>query len=309
MNTIMKKLLITTAFFTTPMIGTVVAQSDSSIMKRQIAEQNRQIVALEQQVDSLQDQLNLERSRKSEASLTQSSSNKSTLSANSYTVIQGDTFSGIAKKNRIKLADLISANRGVSPNKISIGQKLNLPTSGNSVNTKIPVKVIPRAVRVDTLSTNGTHVVSKGDTFYSIALVNNISMSALQAVNPGVKPTKVQIGQRLNLTKSATTTKKAPVRSTVTKTQPTRTTKPAYQPLPAIKSQPVVTPIYNPVPIKNVAPAKVARAVAVSSVMTYGEFARRNRTTTSVLNALNGLDLPSDESMAVGSELFVPNKY
>ncbi len=310
MIVVMKNLLITTAFFTAPMVSTVVAQSDTSILKRQIAEQNRQIVALEQQVDSLQSQLNLERSRKSGATLIQSPKVQPKQSAKTHTVVSGDTFSGIAKKNGIKLAELISANKGVSPSKISIGQKLNIPTAGNAVRLQTPPRTIPKAVRVVAPSKSGTHLVSKGDTFYGIAKANGVSISDLRSANPGLNPSKLKIGTRLNLVKPKVA-KKAPVRPTVKKAEPKMATnkKPAYKPLPAIQSTPA--PVVNkPAPIKNVEPtAPVARAVAVSSIMTYGEFARRNGTTTSVLNALNGLDLPSDEPMAVGSELFVPNKY
>jgi len=48
--------------------------------------------------------------------------------------------------------------------------------------------------------------------------------------------------------------------------------------------------------------------VTVNSVTTYGKFAERNNTTVSALNAMNGLDLPADEPMAVGSALYVPSR-
>jgi len=44
-----------------------------------------------------------------------------------------------------------------------------------------------------------THVVAAGETFASIARKTGISLSALQAANPGVTPRKLKAGQTLNL--------------------------------------------------------------------------------------------------------------
>ena len=43
----------------------------------------------------------------------------------------------------------------------------------------------------------GQHVVAKGETLSSIAKKAGISLKALQDLNPGVNPNKMQIGQRL----------------------------------------------------------------------------------------------------------------
>jgi hypothetical protein len=42
--------------------------------------------------------------------------------------------------------------------------------------------------------------------------------------------------------------------------------------------------------------------------MTFGAFAKQHGTSITALNVLNGLDLPADEPMAAGSELFIPIK-
>lgn len=44
------------------------------------------------------------------------------------------------------------------------------------------------------------HVVSRGDTLSGIAVSRGIPLSTLTAANPGVQPTRLQIGQELNLT-------------------------------------------------------------------------------------------------------------
>jgi tetratricopeptide (TPR) repeat protein len=44
-----------------------------------------------------------------------------------------------------------------------------------------------------------THVVAAGETMASIARKHGVSLSALQAANPGVTPKKIRVGQTLNL--------------------------------------------------------------------------------------------------------------
>lgn len=43
-----------------------------------------------------------------------------------YIVKPGDNFSTIAKRNGVKVADIVAANPGVSSNKLQVGQKLNI---------------------------------------------------------------------------------------------------------------------------------------------------------------------------------------
>lgn len=44
-----------------------------------------------------------------------------------------------------------------------------------------------------------THVVGRGDTYYSIAREYKTTMAAMKTANPGVDPTKLQLGQKLNV--------------------------------------------------------------------------------------------------------------
>lgn len=60
-----------------------------------------------------------------------------------YTVVKGDTLSKIAKNNYTTVAKIKSINKLADPNKIDVGQKLNLPSSGNSATLKKTFTVIP----------------------------------------------------------------------------------------------------------------------------------------------------------------------
>ncbi len=49
-----------------------------------------------------------------------------------YTVASGDTLSGIAEKFRVPLNDLLAANPGISPNSMSVGTVLMVPSDPNN---------------------------------------------------------------------------------------------------------------------------------------------------------------------------------
>jgi murein DD-endopeptidase MepM/ murein hydrolase activator NlpD len=45
----------------------------------------------------------------------------------------------------------------------------------------------------------GTYAIRGGDTFWKISQARGVSVQAIQDVNPGVVPEKLQIGQTINL--------------------------------------------------------------------------------------------------------------
>ncbi len=57
----------------------------------------------------------------------------------------------------------------------------------------------PGSGKVPTPAGPGEHVVAKGETLGGIAKKNGISLKAIQDLNPGVNPNRLQIGQRLKV--------------------------------------------------------------------------------------------------------------
>jgi LysM repeat protein len=55
-----------------------------------------------------------------------------------YTVIQGDTLSGIAQRNGITLEALLAANPGISPTALSVGTKLIIPPGDQATDEPAP---------------------------------------------------------------------------------------------------------------------------------------------------------------------------
>ena len=61
-----------------------------------------------------------------------------------YKVKAGDTLSKIAKRNGISLAQLLKANPQIKdPDRIQIGQIINLPDTSTETTQPLPSKVVP----------------------------------------------------------------------------------------------------------------------------------------------------------------------
>ena len=95
-----------------------------------------------------------------------------------YIVQHGDTLGHIALKHGTSTASLRKANN-LTGDLIRVGQKL-----------KIPISAQPRSAQT-ALSTNATHIVTRGDTLGSIALVHGISTMALRNANNVLSHCKV----------------------------------------------------------------------------------------------------------------------
>ena len=141
-----------------------------------------------------------------------------------YTVKDGDTLAGIASRFGVSLEDLRAANPSIDASKLSVGQVLKLPVSPDAAtaasptpaapppteivpatepplatSTPAPVADAPAPAATAPPSSGGTYVVQQGDFPAKIAEKLGITLEALLAVNPGINPTNLHIGQVLNL--------------------------------------------------------------------------------------------------------------
>ena len=107
----------------------------------------------------------------------------------------GDTLSSIAKKNGVSLASLMSVNGLNSKSKIKLGQTIKIPSSGRQSgslsNKATAVKPKSNAYRV--------HVVSQGESLYSISLKYKVSLSNLTTFNGLGAKAAIKVGQRLKI--------------------------------------------------------------------------------------------------------------
>ncbi|MDX6153680.1 LysM peptidoglycan-binding domain-containing protein [Marinococcus sp. PL1-022] len=111
----------------------------------------------------------------------------------SYTVKSGDTLYSIANRNNVSVTELKKANSiPTSSNVIRVGQVLKIPGKGTT--TPPP-------------AASGSYTVKSGDTLYSIANRNNVSVTELKKAN-GIPTSSnvIRVGQVLKIPGKGTTT-------------------------------------------------------------------------------------------------------
>ena len=107
-----------------------------------------------------------------------------------YIVQPGDTLQIVAERFDITLKDLVSKNQILDPNKIRIGQKLELPQPGERIQ---PVTPSPSK------SEEEIYVVVVGDTLFGVSQKLDVSVKDLSELNEIKDPTQLFVGTRLRV--------------------------------------------------------------------------------------------------------------
>lgn len=280
---------IVVAVFAAP---SALAETELERLRALCAEQERQIRQLEEEIQQLrslppEDRLTVAPAPPVPAPAA-SASAAAASAAEVYTVKQGDTMAAIARRVGSTPATLARLNNIQNPALIRPGQKLKLPSSQAAAEpAAAPAAAVPAATSPQ--SAAGVHVIRQGETFFSIARQHGVSTESLVAANPQVKPAALRPGQEIRLPNRPAVP--APAASA-----------PAVSPRP--ETQPVGFAAADPAPEPY--SAGEARPVMIDREMTYGEFADHFGSSVARLNALNGLELASDDVLAKGSELYIP---
>lgn len=114
----------------------------------------------------------------------------STLKVSSYTVRRGDTLKKIARSIGSSEDTLLAMNGLGSPSSVRTGQNLYLPVRPREVSNYM----------AHGRDRDFFHVVRKGDTLYSIAKKNGLSVSELRDLNELGSQATIRIGQKLRIT-------------------------------------------------------------------------------------------------------------
>lgn len=113
-----------------------------------------------------------------------------------YTVQPGEWLLKIANDHGVSVNDLKAWN-GLTSDWIDVGQVLQIGPSETTVTND------NGATEAGTGGQTGTYVVQPGDTLYTIALANGLSVDALMA-NNGLTSSWINVGDRLSLTAGGT---------------------------------------------------------------------------------------------------------
>jgi LysM repeat protein len=163
-----------------------------------------------------------------------------------YVVKKGDMLSKIAAEHNIRTADLAAANPGINVNRIRVGQKISIPSSGTPGYTASKAHA--------TAAQGGTYVVKKGDILGRIANAHGVKLADLRKAN-NLSGDKIFVGQKLVIPGAATTTATAKTASVKKDDKPATTTaevKPVkpqtVQPKPPVIDPAPVAPVEIPTP-------------------------------------------------------------
>lgn len=99
-----------------------------------------------------------------------------------YTIQANDTYWRLAQRFNTTVEAIIAANPGVDPDRLQIGQVICIPGVA-------PPPACPPG--------STSYIVRYGDTLYSIARQYQTTVSAILAINPGLDPNNLRVGQTI----------------------------------------------------------------------------------------------------------------
>ncbi|HZJ98870.1 MAG TPA: LysM peptidoglycan-binding domain-containing protein [Tissierellaceae bacterium] len=98
----------------------------------------------------------------------------------SYTIKAGDTLYQLARTYNTSVEAILAINPGINPNNLQIGQRICIPDG--SAPPRCPAGSFAYTIR-------------QGDTLWQLARTYNTTVEAIMALNPGIDPNNLQIGQ------------------------------------------------------------------------------------------------------------------
>jgi len=122
-----------------------------------------------------------------------------------YKIRRGDTLSSIARKFRVSVKHLRKLNGIYGRKRIIAGKTIKIRTKKGRRSASAETS---KPARTSSVKRIATHKVASGDSLGSIANKYGTSVSSLKKLNPGVKPTRLKIGQKIKVAGSERVAKK-----------------------------------------------------------------------------------------------------
>ena len=128
-----------------------------------------------------------------------------------YKVEKGDTLYSISRKYQITVAELRAANNLSENDVIKVGQKLRIPTADISnaaaLATDNKATTASSGATLSAATKTKEYTVVKGDTMYSIAKKNGMTLAEFMALNGLDNSSVIKVGQKLKIADASSTTK------------------------------------------------------------------------------------------------------
>ncbi|MCE8015071.1 LysM peptidoglycan-binding domain-containing protein [Halomonas sp. MCCC 1A17488] len=138
--------------------------------------------------------------------------------AGSWVVVQrGDTLGSIAARADVPLARLQRFNPGVNANRLAVGQRLLIPTQQERAPSGGPYR----------------YQIRPGDTFSAVARRFGTTPARIQSANPGVAPTRLRVGQLIQVPLRGSTTTTTARSSSASSSRASTPSRPASPPTAA----------------------------------------------------------------------------
>jgi LysM repeat protein len=120
-------------------------------------------------------------------------------SGNTYVVQPGDTLLNIARRFNTTLTTLVQLNGISNPNRILVGQRLQLPVSAQPTPTPTPVSTTVVQPTPTPVPQPATYTVQPGDNLFRISLRFDVSLVALANANNITNYNRIFVGQVLTI--------------------------------------------------------------------------------------------------------------
>ncbi|WP_411846765.1 LysM peptidoglycan-binding domain-containing protein [Roseibacillus persicicus] len=205
-----------------------------------------------------------------------------------YRVQSGDTLSEIAEAHGISLGALLTANPGTDPLRLPIGKQLTIPSASQAANYMAELNTRAR-----------TYTVQSGDTLSEIAERYGVGLSQLLGSNPGIDPSRLRIGKKLNIPSVRSQSQpqqgyaSPPMRSLQQRQQEPQST-----------PQSSLTPQYKSTPAKEEPTQRIL--IRVPNTTTFGEVAAKVGTDVETLNRINKCALSANSRILANGTIYVP---
>lgn len=127
------------------------------------------------------------------------------LAADPVVVKPGDTLTSIARRHDVSIDDLVTWNAIADPNRIFVGQRLQISSTATPARAAVAASSAPAAAVV--------HAVGRGESLWTIARRYGSSVAAIASANGIANPSRIFAGQRLTIPGLAAPSAPAPAAS------------------------------------------------------------------------------------------------